>query len=265
MSEQWRTFENECYLHLKNKYDKYAAFTAYGQSDSTTPDILVTLSDNTNFYIETKSPNAQSGQFVLHANKNNQNFNYSTKNHTPFFPATKVIIDYMNNNFDTFVSAGTKGVHIDLNVDILYSWIKDYYSSKGVRYFITKGNEYIIFPIEHLNKYFDVSATYRIKKSGSSSPRKSNISEIQAILQNNHISGTIVSLDKEVYLKTNYDIGGKKLSGTKYTYLFKEDINSNFSIRKLSNTKNVNVIFQIKLKKYDQDTVDLDDFLKSIA
>lgn len=265
MSEQWQYFEKECYLHLKNKYGKYATFTAYGQSDSTTPDVLTKLSDNTSFYIETKSPKAQSGQFVLLANEHEQKFDYSPRNVTPFLPATKIIIDYMNDNFNDFISAGTKGIHIDLNSNIFSSWIKDYYSNKMVRYFITKGNDYIIFPIEHFDKYFDVIATYRIKKSGSTTPTKSNIEEIQTILQNNHINGTIDNLGKEMYLKTNANIDGQKLSGNKYTYLFKKGVNSNFLIRKLSNTNNANVIFQISLKKYEQNSEDLDDFLKTIS
>ena len=54
-----------------------------------------------------------------------------------------------------------------------YSWIFEFYKEKGVKYFITEkevGNNnmssdnFIIFPIEHFNRYFDVTAIYRKKK-----------------------------------------------------------------------------------------------------
>lgn len=264
MAEKWKEFENKCYLYLKNQYGKYADFTALGYSDSTVSDILVELSNGISFYIETKSPSAQCGQFVLLANEYSQKFDYSSRNSTPFLPATKVIIDYMNDKFDDFVSAGTKGIYIDLNSDIFYSWIKDYYSSKNVRYFITQGNDYLIFPIEHFDNYFDVRAKYRIKKSGSSVPVKSNIAEIETILHKHDINGTIFNIGKQMYLETDTNIDGQKLTGTKYTYLFKKGEKSNFLIRKLSNTNNANVIFEINLKKYVQNTKDINDFLNSI-
>lgn len=40
-----------------------------------------------------------------------EDFDYSPRNTTPFLPATKIIIDYMNANFNEFVSAGTKGTY----------------------------------------------------------------------------------------------------------------------------------------------------------
>lgn len=264
MEEKWQKFETSCFEYLVKQYGGYANFQAYGQSNSTIPDVLVIPANAPKFYIETKSPNAQCGQFVLIADENKGKFNYSSRNKTPFLPETELIIDFMNNNFKNFVFSGTKGTPITLNKAIFYSWIKSYYSSKNVQFFITKGNDYIIFPIKNFEQYFDVTATYRIKKSGSSTPSISNIPEIETILQKNHIKGYIINLDNKFYLKTQDNIGNKKLTGNKYTYLFKEQSNSLFLIRKLSNTSNYNVIFQIDLKEKKQNPQHLKDFLHKI-
>lgn len=74
----------------------------------------------------------------------------------------------MNNLFDEYLEAGTKGKEIvfDNCNNVFSTWIIDYYKNKGVKYFIT--NNYIILPIERFSDYFNVSAKYRVKRSGSS-------------------------------------------------------------------------------------------------
>ncbi|MEG1896155.1 MAG: hypothetical protein RR162_07925, partial [Oscillospiraceae bacterium] len=62
--ESWMEFEDECLHYLQNKYGLKGKFTATGKSDCTHSDIFVETS-RSNFYIEVKKANAQSGQFVV--------------------------------------------------------------------------------------------------------------------------------------------------------------------------------------------------------
>lgn len=51
----------------------------------------------------------------------------------------------MNNNFNLFINAGTKGEEINLKSKIFSNWIIEYYKSKNTKFFIT--NSFIILPI----------------------------------------------------------------------------------------------------------------------
>ena len=81
----------------------------------------------------------------------------------------------MNQDFHTFREAGTKGKDIDMpNGSTIFSdWIIQTYQDKGVKFFITNNNT--ILPIERFRAYFDVSAKYRIKRSGSGNVGKSRM------------------------------------------------------------------------------------------
>ncbi|HHX53967.1 MAG TPA: hypothetical protein GX704_03560 [Clostridiales bacterium] len=263
MATTWQNFEIECYNYLKTKYPK-AQFKAFGQSNSTSPDIFVSTSHDATFYIEIKSSNAQSGQFVLIPDEKRQCFDYSDRNQTPFFRITQIIIDHMNKNFIQYKSVGSAGQNIDIDKSIFYDWIKCYYSNKRVKYFITKGLDYIIFPIEKISEYFDVTCCYRMKRSGSSSAGSSNVPEIREALRASNIAANVTVNGGDVYVKTNSKIDGKKLQGEKYKYLFRKTENGNYNVRKLSNTTNSNVIFSISLKKYQQDSLDLQSFESSL-
>jgi hypothetical protein len=173
----------------------------------------------------------------------------------------------MNKNYDFFISSGTAGKNIQLSKDIFYSWIQNYYANKDARFFITNNNsKYIIFPIEKLNKYFDVYAKFRVKKSGSSSPNNSNINEILSLLKNYNITiseNDIERHNKDFYLNTTKNLHKKKIKGVKYTYYFVKSAINKYKIRRLSNTNNANVIFSIKLIN-EQLVEDLKEFLESL-
>ena len=56
--------------------------------------------------------------------------------------------------------------------DIFANWIIQIYKDKGVKFFIT--NNYTILPVERFQDYFDISAKYRTKRSGSRNVGKKN-------------------------------------------------------------------------------------------
>lgn len=170
----------------------------------------------------------------------------------------------MNSNFTVFYNVCTKGINIPISQDIFFGWVKKYYIEKGVKFFITKNKKgnFIIFPIENISKYFDISAMYREKKSGSSNINNSNIEDIKKALSNAKITFEISKLD--VISKINLD--GLRIYSEKYQYLLRK-YGEKYKVRKLSNTKNANVIFSIKLKKnieVTQNKRDLNVFENSI-
>lgn len=258
--KQWEKFEDDCYEYLQNTYKAYhAAFKHNGRANSTVSDIAVIKNNEIAYFIETKMSHAQSGQFVLLPDEVSHEFTFSPKNKsTPNF-LTDMITQYMNTNFDKFHKAGTTGVALDTDTNIFSEWIVNYYTKKNVKYFMTKGTSYIIFPIEKFGKYFDVTAKYRIKKSGSSTPAKKDIPTLIKLLEDtykvtfSHIDG------KKLFVSSSADIAKIRFEHNKFTYYLAPKNTNEYEVRKLSNTYNMNVIFSISLKQ-SQDLSDLKSF-----
>lgn len=258
--DSWEQFEEDCYLYLKSRYStSNVQFVKFGSSDSTLPDIKVTLSNNKSFFIEAKESTAQCGQFVLIPDEESETFYYSRRNKSSLNEYSEAIIENMNRYFKSFSEAGTSGQQIHLSKRIFYNWIMNYYSSKGVRFFITWGSDFIIFPIEKFDKYFDVSATYRMKKSGSSDPSFANQKEVVEILSNSGLNFSCRNVGQALFISTLTNLNNRKITGVKYTYMFKESGKDIYKVRQLSNTCNSNVIFSIDLKQ-NQDEDDLLNF-----
>lgn len=173
MATTWENFEIDCTNYLNKKFGKYATFEHQGGADSTVPDILVKTKSGRNFYIEAKHTPAQCGQFVLLPNIETQKYVYSPLNVNRINAYATKIMETMNNDFESFKEAGTSGKDIIMpnGTDIFCNWIIDMYNHKGVTHIIT--NSYTIFPLEKFSSYFDITAKYRIKRSGSSNVGKS--------------------------------------------------------------------------------------------
>lgn len=129
-------------------------------------------------------------------------------------------------------------------------------------FFVTEHNgDMVILPIEHFAKYFNVTATYRIKKSGSTNPSKNNFAEIQKIVNDSNVQ---ISKDgKYTYVQSTKNLDENKLQGDKYTYYFKLADKDKYVVTRLSNTHNANVIFSITLKQ-GQDPADLKQFINAL-
>lgn len=242
----WKDFEDECLEFLNSKYSK--TFEPQGRSYSTVSDILFKGLDK-EFYIETKMSKAQCGQFVLLPDEKEKVFKYSYKNKTKENEYTKEIINYMNSNFYAFSNSGTAGKEIDLPKSVFYNWIIDYYKTKAVEFILTKDkNSFVVIPLANLPIYFDVTAKYRVKKSGSAKLTTSNKQDCTIAMQDAGINFTWVGL--EITSETNLD--GIRVKGDNFDYLIKAS-GSRYTIRKLSNTKNANVIFTIRLIPYSHE------------
>lgn len=235
----WKEFEVFCVTYLNKTYGN--KFAKKGESDSTTSDILFT--GNNPFYIEAKMPHSQCGQFVLIPNRAEYKFDYSPKNKSEINPYTQEIMQFMSENFSEYANLSTKGKIVPLPESVFVNWIKEYYKSKGVKFFITYNADFIIFPIEHFEHYFNVSCTYRIKKSGSRHLNSKSLPDFKQALDKEGISYTMRGLE----LHSDENIHDKRISGDDKDFLIKEN-NGAYHVKILSNTFNANVIFSISLK-----------------
>lgn len=265
----WQEFEKLSLEYLNSQYGDYCEFNGKGGHDSTFPDIIAEKNGNIKFCIEAKSALAQCGQFVLIPNFESKEFIFSDRNKSPQKFAIK-IMEYMNNNFSLFSNPSSKGVNLEISESLIYNWVFDYYSQvKNTKFFISEfNNQFIISHITNLPYYFNFSATYRIKTSGSSLPSKKDSVEIIECLKKHNIAfkGEILFQSKNCQIVLECDNTDQKfiLFGEKYRFQFSRVLEGNlYSIRRLSNTRNANVIFTIESKKEQQD-LDIKLFLNAL-
>ena len=244
----WEQFEKDSTNFLNDRFSQYARFIHQGGADSTAPDILVETKMGNSFYIEAKCTPAQCGQFVLIPNIETSAFEYSKLNATRPNKYALLIMDYMNDSFDEFREAGTAGKDINMpnKEDVFSGWVINTYSSKGTCYFITNG--YVIVPIERFQMYFDITAKYRIKRSGSSSVGKSRIDAVSNYIRANGFPiDSIKSNGDKLMVTSRESIHNQRFVLGAYEYMFSLR-DEQYEVRKLSNTYNANVIFSITRK-----------------
>ena len=247
----WEAFEIDCTNYLNRKFGNYAKFIHQGGTNSTVPDIFVkTVSGNAS-YIDAKHSPAQCGQFVLIPDFETNSFKYSGQNVNHINKWANMIIKHMNKCFDEFRDSGTTGkdIILDNDQDIFSNWIIESYKDKNVRFFIT--NDYTILPIERFADYFEISAKYRIKRSGSSSLGKSRVAAYAQLLSNNtahNYAITDVRVDGEkLFVSSDRELHNLRFIDRMYEYMFSAR-GCEYEVRRLSNTYNANVIFSIKFK-----------------
>ena len=253
-------FELRCYEYLKKFYQtKETDFYHEGGMDSTKSDIAAVKNGNINFYIEAKDTLAQSGQFVLLPDKEKEIFVFSPRNRSKPNEITDIIINYMNNYFQRFNNAGTTGQSLNINTDIFADWIVKHYRNKNVKYVISYNKDYVIFPIRKFKQYFNITANYRIKKSGSGKPAQKDIPAIKQRISEYYTTAKFFLKEKKLFVDISEKIQKDKFVLGDYTYYLSRQNSEIYEVRKLSNTYNMNVIFSIELIK-TQDENDLEEF-----
>ncbi len=275
----WKKFEKACFKYLSDKHSGEFSFKSHGQSDSTKADVEVISFGKSKFFIEIKEDISQCCQFVVFPNDETKKFEVSAGVKSPDTQNRRAIVKFMDERYKKFSKVGSSGISLDIDKDILYGWVNDFYTAKKVKFFITKGDEYIIFPISKFSYYFDISAVYRKKRSGSNEPNKdNNYEEIEAGIKENSISGDVefafVGNKNRCFFHTNSNIEKQRIVCSNYTYQFKTNGHSKkikakndyvYEVRRLSNTNNPNVICQLSLKKKRQEPTDLLMFEKDLA
>lgn len=257
-------FELRCYEYLKKNYaSEKTDFNHEGGMNSTKSDIAAIINGKIDFYIEVKDASAQSGQFVLLPDLKNQEFIFSPRNHSEPNEMTNIIINYMNSDFPRFNNAGTAGETLDIDTKIFADWIIDHYKRKNVKYIISYDNDYVIFPIRKFEKYFNIIAKYRIKKSGSCVPSAKDIPTIKKRITEYYTTAQFYQENKKLFVSIPKEIDKEKFILDNYTYYLSKQNSGNYEVRRLSNTYNMNVIFSVNLIK-TQDKYDLEEFKSDI-
>lgn len=262
---RWKKYEKECCDFIIKEYGDFAKFCPQGGSNSTVSDVLV-LCDNQEFFIEIKEPKSQCGQFVVI--EDNGFFIYSPRNKTIINQYATEIINFMNLNFAKYSNITTAGIKIEIDSSILVDWIKKYYSEqKKVKYFVSGNSQSpIIFNVQNFEKYFDVIAKYRIKRSGSSNVSKKNRKEVCVVLNRDfNIDERNIRIEEnKLIVETSAILEKHKFSIGVNSFQLSKISSSEYVVRQLSKTKNANVIFSISLKK---NTIGLtkEEFLKDLA
>ena len=208
-------------------------------------------------------PAAQSKQFVLLPDFINKKFKYSPRNKHSMNHYMNEIIKHMNDNFDSFASAGTTGKNIIISNSqhIFSNCIITMYKETGVRFVITGG--YTLFPLEKFQSYFDIVATFRIKRSGSSSVGNRNMHDIiKWVAENYNISSYQIDNGK-LYINSSVDLDKKRFIIGNYEYMISKK-NISYEVRKLSNTYNANVIFSISQRE-DVPGMSNAEFIKTLT
>lgn len=235
--KKWQKFELSCFNYLKSKYMN-KNFEYYGQSNSYESDIKVKKA-NREYFIEVKMCPSQAGQFVL---TYDNCFNYSINNRNKISPMISMIIDYIN-------SIDYKNIYNNMPIiftnceNIFSDHIINVYNQKNVKFLIT--NNYKIFSLKDIKKYFNIKGILRKKKSGSSSITKKYSNIIIDYLKNNNYNDIIYN-NKKIIVKTNKPMD--KFSIGENNFIFSKKDENAYEIRKLSNTNNYTVIFTLTLK-----------------
>lgn len=257
-------FELHCYEYLKKCYQsKEVDFYREGGMDSTKSDIAARKNGEIAFYIEVKDASAQSGQFVLFPDEERETFVFSPRNRSEQNTLTTIIIDYMNRNFQRFHHAGTAGHSLDIDTAVFADWIIGHYKSKNVKYVISRDSDYVIFPIRKFGQYFQITATYRIKKSGSGRPAKKDIPAVQQMLTTHFPAVKFSQEGNKLFADIPTCVHQDRFALGKYTYYLSKQPSGSYEVRRLSNTYHMNVIFSIELKKA-QDKADLAEFISDL-
>lgn len=258
-------FELESLAYLESRYSKNGVkFIHHDTTDSTGSDIEVVKNGRSIFFIEAKDTAAQSGQFVLLPNDTTRSFIFSPRNKSVPNEMTQIMIEYMNADYDRFNAAGTAGEALNINPDVFTNWIIGHYKEKNVKYVISKRQQMIICPIDKFGDYFEVSANFRIKKSGSSEPSGKYVDSVIAALQQNYgltdIYKQTVNGKKKLFVNAPAHLSKVRFELGDYTYyLSPQETAGNFEVKQLSNTRNKNVIFSINVIK-EQSASDLAQF-----
>lgn len=267
---EWEAFEIECTNFLNTTFSNdNLKFKREGGSDSTNLDISIIKGLNEVGKVEAKMPLAQAGQIVVLIEDNK--FVYSKDSKSPNNIYVQGIIDYLNDNFKTYSQVGTSSIAIDIDSDIFYSRINEYYSSfKKCNYFITsdpKTKCKAIFKCEDLKKYFDISCVIRRKRSETRDlPKKLYNSHVEIISNrlNNKSINVIgkVSESNKLYLDLDTELD----SESQYIATDEADIylspvaDKTYRVKVRSGTNNPNILFELKLKRNIVENEGIEDF-----
>lgn len=269
---KWEKLEENVLYWLNKNFSHICRFELNGGSDATVSDIFVTNKiTNSQYYIEVKSEMSQAGQFVVTYDKENKSFRWSDSNKSNNNCHSQEIINFMNNFEYLFKDVTEKNLLINIDKKLCFDWIKTFYNQKNVKFFIVPySGSYLISPIDKIDEIFDVKAIYRVKKSGSSSLPRRDFDKLKLLIKNakfiekNNKFYMIVK-DKIINTKTDIDKNDYHYRFVANFIIPNYEDHIIYELRKLSKTRNPNVIFTINIKRklnINLKNIDISNMLK---
>lgn len=264
-------FEFKCARYLRKQFPDHK-FTVKGGNNKTVSDILV----DDKFYIECKMTEngkkkvgAQSTGFGIKLVEDGDKRFFECSETADQNDAASKIMSYINDNFDNFVKLTephSSKIMFDLDASVFAEWISDYYTKKGVEFFITAlNNEYSIFKntADNLLKYFDITAFARYYSNGSKDLPLSQRDDVIAGLKKQCKVSSFRYDDKQSFVtikdeieSSYFDIGDTKV------YLSDKNQKPNeYRVMKVSCVGSPRILFSLHTKA-NQDEKDLAQFEK---
>jgi len=248
--QKWEVFQNEATSFLSDYFNIYCSME--GGFDATTSEITARNVDQVLTNIEAKFCPAQAGQIILLSDGNKFTFSEKSKNSCNKY--TQEIIDYLNTNYESFVGTNSATIPITtISYSTLFKWVKEVYKEKNVEWIIASKefcnlneDDLLFAPLEEIENYFDISITFRRKKTGNDHIPGKDLPDFQEemdmINPNYQIKRTnnryLLTLNEKV---TNFNIGHKYL-------LSMTNKDAQYYIKKKDMNTNPNLVFQLNLK-----------------
>lgn len=250
--DNWEIFEIAATNFLNNYFKSSGVrFDNDGGTNSTVSDIQLFKDDERIANIEAKYSPSQAGQIVLLFNNDTFVLSEASKNIENDF--THQIIEYMNQNYQTFKDVGTSGISINIDQGILFNWVKQTYQDKGSNWIIASTkyqnlleSDLLLVPIMDIDQYFNISATFRRKRSGTAHLPQSRVEEFKSQFNNITTNYTLNKDGKKYKLKTNINIPSLTISND---YFLSRINQSEYYVKKRSLTNNANVVFSLVLNE----------------
>lgn len=263
---KWEDFESEMTGYLQQMLKDYDVLVKqYGSTDSTIPDIEITINSNSKkFYVETKMPASQTSQFVVEI-KNNR-FVYGSKNKFKSNQYSDEIINILNDNYNLYSKVAQTGMVVPVPETIAFSWIASNMKNKNVEFIISVDNDgnKKVFSLDQFNKFFNIKTIFRRKKSGSQDLPKTYYDDFKKhlVLRFSKYKYSLNTNGKKLYLDLPLDLNKNECyidsdvlpEGKRYFLSNKG--NGKYEVKITSSTNNPNIIFELSLK----DNVDFDMF-----
>jgi len=248
--QKWEVFQNKATEFLNDNFN--INFAMEGGFDSTTSEITARNKDQVITTIEAKFCPAQAGQIILLSDGTKFEFSDKSKNSSNKY--TQEIIKYLNSNYSSFLGTNSATIPVtDISYSTLFNWVKTVYSEKNVEWIIASeqfdilNEEDLLFvPLNEIENYFDISVTFRRKKTGNIHIPGKDITDFEYDMDLVTKDYTIKRTNTKYLLTLNERVSNFNI-GTKYL-LSMTNKECQYYIKKKDMNTNPNVMFQLKLK-----------------
>lgn len=247
--QKWEIFQDEATDFLNNYFN--AKFTMEGGFDASTSHITVRKSNQTITNIEAKFGSTQAGQIILSVEDDRFSFCDKSKHEENLY--TQKIIKYLNSNYSLYKGSNTATIHVDIEEEVLFNWVKTIYTNKNTQWIISSNkfknlssDDLLFVPIDEIEKYFDISLVFRRKKTGNAHIQGKDIIDFKEQLDLVNKNYKVKKTDNKYLLTTKSRLSHFNI-GSKYLVSM-TNVDCQYFIKKKDMNTNPNIMFQVNLK-----------------